>query len=143
MKNEKLKTKTENRTRVPAVPAAVVIFRFSLLAFSFSFAFSTFADDQISPQTQASIDRALKYLADHQQKDATWQTNLGPSTAVTSLGTMAFLARGHTPGQGPYGENVNRAIDFVVAHQMQNGLLSATNGTMYDHGVSTVMLCEA
>ena len=100
------------------------------------------ADEPVSPQSEAAIDRALKYLADH-QKEGTWQTNLGQSTAVTSLATMAFLARGHTPGQGPYGETINRSIDFVLAHQMHNGVLSATNGTMYDHGASTVMLCEA
>ena len=51
--------------------------------------------------------------------DGTWQTNLGPSTAVTSLATMAFLARGHTPGQGLYGDNVNRAIDFVRKRKLR------------------------
>jgi hypothetical protein len=100
------------------------------------------AEETVSPQTEAVIDRGLNYLAEKQTKEGTWTTGIGHSTAVTSLATMAFLARGHLPGQGPYGEKINLAIDYVVSHQMANGLLSASNGTMYDHGASTVMLCE-
>ncbi len=57
---------------------------------------------------------------------------------------MAFLARGHVPGEGPYGDLLNRGIDWVLSHQSPNGLISAAAGenTMYDHGISTVMLCE-
>jgi hypothetical protein len=113
------------------------------LVMVFAAAIARAAEETVPPQTEAAIDRGLMYLAEKQTKDGTWHTNLGHSSAVTSLGVMAFLARGHVPGQGPYGENINRAIDFVLAHQMPNGLLSASNGTMYDHGVSTVMLCEA
>ena len=101
-----------------------------------------FADDAVAPETEAAIDRGLKYLADKQTAEGTWPGNIGKSSAVTSLATMAFLARGHTPGQGPYGDHINRSIDFVIKNQKANGLLSATNGTMYDHGASTVMLCE-
>src|SRR5512133_1398610 len=85
------------------------------------------AEAPVPPHVEAAIDRGLKWLGDHQvSKDAagplpagaTWATGgLGRSTAVTSLAVMAFLARGHTPGQGPYGEVVNQAIDFVLASQ--------------------------
>jgi hypothetical protein len=50
------------------------------------------------------------------------------------------------PGQGPYGENLNRAIDYVLGQQQTGGLLadrSAGSGAMYDHGIATIMLCEA
>jgi hypothetical protein len=135
MQNEKYRVQNH-----PLFHSALCILHSALL---FLVAASTRGEDSISPQTQASIDRALKYLADHQDKDGTWPTGIGPSTAVTSLATMALMARGHTPGQGPYGEHINKAIDFVLTHQMPNGVLSATSGTMYDHGASTVMLCEA
>jgi hypothetical protein len=58
---------------------------------------------------------------------------------------MAFLARGHVPGQGPYGATVERAVDFVLAAQQDDGLLANphSGGTaMYEHGVATVMLGE-
>ena len=139
-KNEKLKMQNAKWKRGVA---RVVVLHFAFLVFHFSLQFASAADEAVSPQTEAAIDRGLKYLAEKQEKEGTWHTNIGPSSAVTSLGVMAFLARGHSPGQGPYGETINRAIDYVVGHQMPNGLLSAANGTMYDHGVSTVMLCEA
>jgi len=48
------------------------------------------------------------------------------------------------PGQGPYGERINRGIDYVLIHQQANGLLSnqPQSQPMYDHGISTIMLCE-
>jgi hypothetical protein len=140
MKNEKRKTKDAKWKRAIA---RVLILHFAFLVFHFSLQPAFAAEEPVAPQTEAAIDRGLKYLADKQEKEGTWHTNLGPSSAVTSLAAMAFLARGHVPGQGPYGDKINLAIDYVVAHQMPNGLLSASNGTMYDHGVSTVMLCEA
>jgi hypothetical protein len=120
-----------------------LILRFSFLVLHLSLRVPLSADEPISPQTEAAVDRGLKFIAERQTKEGTWHTNVGQSSAVTSLVTMAFLARGHVPGQGPYGEHLNRSIDFVLAHQQPNGVLSAGSGTMYDHGASTVMLCEA
>jgi hypothetical protein len=51
---------------------------------------------------------------------------------------MAFLAKGHTPGNGPYGENINRGIDHVLS--IQNKGFFPVN--MYGHGISTLMLSE-
>src|SRR4051812_48578289 len=140
MKNAKRKMKNA-KLRRPV--ACFLIFHFSFFIFSFSLSSKVAADEPVSPESQASIDRGLKYLADKQKPDGTWPSGMNNSSAITSLAVMAFLARGHTPGQGPYGDVINKAIDFVVAHQMPNGLLSANSGTMYDHGISTVMLCEA
>ncbi len=54
---------------------------------------------------------------------------------------MAFLAKGHTPGNGPYGDNVNRAIEYVLSLQTPSGLING-HGPMYTHGISTLMLSE-
>ena len=67
------------------------------------------------------------------------------NTGVTSLGVMAFLAKGYTPGTGPYGPVINRGVDFVLAGQKPNGLLigkTASHGPMYSHTISTLMLSE-
>src|SRR5213083_72414 len=76
------------------------------------------------------------------------------SREVTSLATMAFLSRGHQPGIGPYGQRINRAIDFVISCQMTNGLISLRRpGTVhqdkelshtasYNHAISGLMLGE-
>jgi hypothetical protein len=37
---------------------------------------------------------------------------------------MAFIAHGHVPGKGPYGTLLERATDYVLSCQQQNGLLT-------------------
>ncbi len=97
------------------------------------------------PKVEASIGKALKYLAASQQADGSWEASFGKATSVTSLAVMAFLACGHVPGQeGPYRATIERGIDFVISSQKPNGLLvaSTSHGPMYCHGISTLMLAE-
>ncbi len=92
-----------------------------------------------------SIDRALAYLAKHQQKDGAIHVNAQCITAITSLSVMAFLAKGYTPGTGPYGEVIDRGIDYVLASQQSNGLIvnpRNARGPMYSHCISTLLLSE-
>lgn len=98
-------------------------------------------------QVDSSLDRALAYLAKEQQKSGAWSRspNNINATGITSLCLMAFLAKGHTPGVGPYGENLNRGIDFVLGSQLSNGLLIAGregHGLMYSHCISSLLLSE-
>ena len=101
-------------------------------------------DDPVPPHVEASVDKALDWLAKNQKPDGTWPHGGGSTTAVPSLAVMAFLARGHVPGQGPYGDLLNASIDHVLAAQRDDGTLSAAknNAMMYEHGISTAMLCE-
>ena len=93
-----------------------------------------------------SIDKALAYLAKNQKPDGTFpQGDAAGTTAVPSLAVMAFMARGHVPGQGPYGDTLNRSIDYILESQQEDGLISRNqngNHVMYEHGISTVMLAE-
>ena len=93
----------------------------------------------------AAIDAALAYLAKAQLADGAFPGGMPKSTAVTSLAVMAFLAKGHSPGCGPYGEVIDKGIDQVLAHQQTNGYLVAkdgANGPMYSHCIATLMLSE-
>lgn len=101
--------------------------------------------EAVPPRVEAAIDKALEFLARTQNPNGTWpQAGGGSTTAAPSLAVMAFLARGHTPGQGPYGELLNKSIDYVLASQTEQGLLSRAqnNAMMYEHGISSVMLSE-
>jgi len=92
-----------------------------------------------------SVDRSLAYLAGKQLKDGSFECPMRGNSGVTSLCVMAFLARGDTPGRGPYGEAINRGVDFVLANQKDNGLLvgpTVSHGSMYCHLISTLMLSE-
>jgi hypothetical protein len=98
----------------------------------------------VPPQVQAAVDKALAWLAREQKSDGSWEQGGGSSTAVPALAVKAFLARGHVPGQGPYGEVLNKGIDYVLSVQKEEGLLSrGGNASMYEHGISTAMLGEA
>ena len=92
-----------------------------------------------------SVDRSLAYLAGKQLKDGSFECPMQGNSGVTSLCVMAFLARGNTPGRGPYGETINRGVDFVLANQKDNGLLvgpAVSHGPMYCHLICTLMLSE-
>ena len=101
--------------------------------------------EAVPPKVEEAVDRALTWMAANQKPDGTWPQAGSSTTAVPSLAVMAFLARGHVPGQGPYGDLLHKTIDFVLAAQQESGLLSspqAGNAAMYEHGISTVMLSE-
>jgi hypothetical protein len=98
--------------------------------------------EPIPPAVQNSVDRAIAWLGANQQPDGAWAQAGTSKTAVPSLAVMALLARGHVPGQGPHGEVINKAIDFVLANQQESGLIAGPAATMYEHGISTVMLTE-
>ena len=91
-----------------------------------------------------SINKALAYLARQQQKDGSFKCLIRGNTAVTSLCVMAFLAKGHTPGVGPYGHVIDKGIDYVMGQPQANGLLTRQGGSyaMYSHTISTLMLSE-
>jgi hypothetical protein len=94
----------------------------------------------------ASITRALEYLAQAQLPSGSWRLDgYGEDTSGTSLAVMAFLAAGHIPNEGPYGLHITRGIRWVCAHQEANGMLvhRRSHGPMYSHGISTLMLAEA
>ncbi len=92
-----------------------------------------------------SVDKALAYLARNQLKDGSFACPMKGNTGVTSLCVMAMLAKGYTPGRGPYGDAINRGVDFVLAGQKDNGMLvgaTASHGPMYSHLISSLMLSE-
>ena len=106
------------------------------------------AKNLVTPQTQAAIDRGLAWLASRQREDGSFGSGggFGRNVAVTSIGGIALLSSGSTPGRGPYGSNVNRAVDFVLSVAKPNGFLHVKEqesyGPMYGHGFATLFLAE-
>jgi hypothetical protein len=112
------------------------------------------ARGMITPQTQEAIDAGLAYLSNQQHQDGSFGT--GPHTgnvAITALGGLAFMAGGHQPGRGRYGQNVTNAVRFVVNHADRNmqaptrgaflhNPRASFHGPMYGHGFATLFLAE-
>jgi hypothetical protein len=91
-----------------------------------------------------AIDRALLFLQRTQETDGAWRAGRSyKNAAVTSLAVMAFLSAGHVPGEGPYGDAIERGVRWVLGTQRANGLIATEGGhEMYHHGISTLMLAE-
>jgi len=93
---------------------------------------------ELSPETERSIDRALKYLAKAQHADGSWATKY--KAAATSLSLMGFMLKGHFPKQGKYGRGLDRAVRFLVQRAREGG--GYFGGNMYEHGLGTLALSE-
>ena len=101
----------------------------------------------ITPAAARSIDKGLRWLASRQNDDGSfgvgaYRANVG----VCSLAGMALMAGGSTPGRGPYGRHVQRAVDYALANAQPSGFLcelaAVDNRPMYGHGFATTFLAE-
>jgi Prenyltransferase and squalene oxidase repeat len=104
-------------------------------------------------QLDETVDKALAYLAYHQNSDGSFQTEPIARPAVTSLCVMAFLSRGYRPGEGKYAANIEAAIDYVLQFQdpesgaitplIQGGRRGLWNrAAAYTHGICGTMLAD-
>ena len=109
-------------------------------------------------QVDASVERALKWLADGQNKDGSFETYRSGQPAVTSLCLMAFMAQGHNVGNGKYGDVLQRAVDYIATKQQRNGIIARSRSPgppisrrvpitvgvaiAYNHALSALALAE-
>jgi hypothetical protein len=114
--------------------------------------------DIFTPQQWKAIDRtvdlALEWLAKQQSHNGSFPTYETGQPAVTALCVMAFLSRGHLPGEGRYGETIEKAINFVISCQQPDGLIALkvpdmpvhthnpSHTAMYNNAISGLMLSE-
>jgi hypothetical protein len=94
---------------------------------------------EMTPQSQQALARGLAWLARAQGPEGNWNSN---DLGLVSTGVLAFLADGHLPGRGRYGETVQRGLEYVLRNAKPSGLLNIAEGQrgMYNHGLSTFML---
>jgi hypothetical protein len=98
-------------------------------------------------RTQTAIDRGLAYLAARQNMSGSFGTGgYAVNVAIVALAGMAFMSRGHTPGRGRYGIQVNRCLEYLLQNTEQSGFVNSPaftgQGPMYGHGFATLMLAE-
>lgn len=123
-----------------------------------------------SEQSEAAVDRALKWLANTQDVEGYWDADLhgaglaaaqggvdrqfagkNADTGVTALAVLAFLGKQNTLEEGEYSANVTKALRWLVYQQGKSsqgiegylgGRASEIAGT-YSHAISTFAMAEA
>ncbi|MBM43553.1 MAG: prenyltransferase [Phycisphaerae bacterium] len=101
--------------------------------------------DEITTELNDSITRGLEYLAGQQVEDGSFgRGRFANHVGITSLATIAFMSDGNVPGRGKYARQVERGVDFILAHATETGLIAAdtSHGPMYGHGFATLLLGE-
>jgi len=101
----------------------------------------------------------LAYLARRQAETANGSFPLDDAdpkmqapVGVTALGALAFMAAGNLPGRGPYGHEVQSAIEYLIDHtdlapeSKRYGYISASGDEVsktHGHGFATLALAQA
>ena len=85
-------------------------------------------DDVLSEKEWEDVDRAvtrgLVWLSKQQQPDGSFPTLPYGQPAISALCEMAFLSHGHLPGEGKYGDQLTKTVNYVARCQKQNGLVT-------------------
>lgn len=118
--------------------------------------------------TQASeeaVSLALEWIVKHQLPDGGWNLDhtKGPGNfrnspdpgsipqaraAATSLALLPLLGAGHTHQTGQYKEEVRKGLDFLIKRAKRGKRGTGISylepgGTMYSHGLTSIVFCEA
>jgi hypothetical protein len=104
--------------------------------------------EMMTPETDEAIKNGLAWLAGCQNSDGSYGTAAyRGNIAVTSLAGLAFMASGSSPGRGPYGPQIDKALAYVMRNTASTGFIAvhatSTHGPMYSHGFGTLFLAEA
>lgn len=101
------------------------------------------------------VRRGLAWIATQQRADGSFPTIESGQPAVTAVCVLAFLSAGHVPGEGRFGDVIDKAIDYAVRCQHPDGLLCLKDASgrmygndpphtaIYNHAITGLMLSEA
>ncbi len=94
-----------------------------------------------TPAVRRAVHKGLRWLAKRQNPDGSFDHG---SVAITALGGLAFVAGGNLPRQGQYGNQVAKALSYILKHCQQSGLIAGPQdgSPMYGHGFATLFLAE-
>ena len=101
--------------------------------------------EERAKEVEVSIDKGLAFLARQQRPDGSFQQIAIGEPGISGLCLMAFMSRGHLPGQGLYAEQLNKTVNFILNSQQSDGLISRERDqfcAQYNHGISALALSE-
>jgi hypothetical protein len=112
-------------------------------------------DDELIKIDEA-IRRAVEWLASQQNRDGSFPTMPQGQPGISGLCLMAFTSQGHIPGEGDYGEKLEKTVQYMINVQKPNGLLALVAPRtvpltrtapmppiIYNHGMAGLALAES
>lgn len=103
----------------------------------------------ISEEVRSLIDDGLAWLSLQQERSGAWSSGAPGGTqyrgAMTGYVLLAYMGAGHLPGEGPHGEALQRATDYLVDIVLPDGTIQTDNRGhyMYSHGIVLLALAQA
>lgn len=95
----------------------------------------------IPAEIETMYARGLQYLVRSQAANGSWaDASQGPH-GIAALATLAMLAHGDDPNDGPCAGAIRRALDFLITSQ--NARTGYIGASMYNHGFATLALAES
>src|SRR5262249_26232953 len=80
--------------------------------------------EMMTPTTDRAIRDGLAWLARSQNADGSFGTGTyRGNIAVTGVAGLAFMASGSTPGRGPYGGPIDKAVAYVMDNTSPSGFI--------------------
>src|SRR5262249_10511220 len=104
--------------------------------------------EMMTTETDHAIESGLAWLARSQSADGSFgSSTYKGNIAVTSVAGLAFMSSGSSPGRGPYGAQIDKALLYVMENTSPSGFIAVaattTHGPMYSHGFGALFLAEA
>jgi prenyltransferase/squalene oxidase-like repeat protein len=103
----------------------------------------------VTDETEAAIQKALKYLVSRQSADGSFrdQGQMGTyPVSMTSLSGLALASSGSTPTEGKYAPQLRKCLNYVLRSSQRNGLICRAgeeeSRSMYGHGFGMLFLAE-
>ena len=107
-------------------------------------------NNPLSGELTDEVDRVVRdglaFLAGQQASDGSFgHGRYNGHVGITALACLAFMADGHLPGRGEYGDHVERGLNFVLENTTETGFIigrTTSHGPMYGHGFAALFLGE-
>ncbi|MHC5066197.1 MAG: hypothetical protein ACYTG5_19735, partial [Planctomycetota bacterium] len=94
--------------------------------------------DLVTPELKIAAEEGLRYLAGEQHQDGYWAQDIGyklntnynitksdsAHIGVTSLALISFMAGGHLPNRGEFGDNIERGLNYILNHIHESGYIT-------------------
>ncbi|MGL5095174.1 MAG: prenyltransferase/squalene oxidase repeat-containing protein, partial [Planctomycetia bacterium] len=105
-------------------------------------------ENLVTPAVDRAAQRGLEFLARSQHPNAAFGSGqYTGNIACSALSGIAFMAGGSTPGEGPFGDNLDRLVGFMLENTSPSGFIcvqrATSHGPMYDHGFGALFMAEA